>query len=59
MKAWNKEYDKMRTETLTLIRAHEVFLTKSFLHNRLRLFRIGDALERVPNDPNVFELKWL
>ena len=46
-KYWNKVYDQMCTETLTLIhivRARDVLITASFLHSRLQLCRIGDAL---------------
>ena len=46
-KAWNKAYGKISTDTLMLIhivRAREVLMTTYFLHNRLQLFRIGDAL---------------
>ena len=49
IRACNIAYDRMRTGTLTLIRifcAREVFMTISFLHNRLILFRTGDALGR-------------
>ena len=43
----NKLYDKIHMGILALIhilRARDFFMTMSFLHNRLRLFKICDAL---------------
>ena len=47
IKSWSKVYNRIRTGILILIHivcVREVFMTASFLHNRLRLFIIGDAL---------------
>ena len=44
IKYWNKVYERICTETLTLIHighAHEVFMMTSFLHMGCAFFRIG------------------
>ena len=43
----NKVYDQINTGTLTIthiLPGYEVLMIKYFLHNRLRHFRIDDAL---------------
>ena len=50
IKAWKKQYNQTIIETLTVKSSwpcREVFITTSFLYNRLHLFIIGDALGKV------------
>ena len=59
IKAWNKVYNRMITDALTIISywpCSEVFMTTYFGHNGCTFNRKGSIRKGGPNNPNVSHL---